>query len=42
MCIRDSNKWSPNVLTGDEFGKFVDEEHVRLRAMLVEVGLVSK
>jgi putative tricarboxylic transport membrane protein len=38
----DTNKWSPNVLTGDEFGKFVDDEHVRLRAMLVEVGLVAK
>lgn len=36
-----TNKWASNVLTGDEFGKFVDEEHVRLRAMLVEVGLVK-
>ncbi|MFJ7281391.1 tripartite tricarboxylate transporter substrate binding protein [Pseudomonas sp. NPDC099000] len=38
----ETNKWAPNVLTGDEFGKFVDEEHVRLRAMLVEVGLIAK
>jgi putative tricarboxylic transport membrane protein len=38
----ETNKWSANVLTGDEFGKFVDDEHVRLRAMLVEVGLVAK
>lgn len=38
----ETNKWSANVLTGDDFGKFVDEEHVRLRAMLVEVGLVKK
>lgn len=37
----ETNKWSPNILTGDEFGKFVDAEHVRLRAMLVEVGLVK-
>lgn len=37
-----TNKWSPNVVTGDEFGAFVDQEHVRLRAMLVEVGLLSK
>jgi putative tricarboxylic transport membrane protein len=37
-----TNAWSPSILTGDEFGKFVDEEHVRLRAMLVEVGLISK
>ncbi|QJI39704.1 tripartite tricarboxylate transporter substrate binding protein [Pseudomonas sp. ADAK2] len=36
------NAWSPSILTGDDFGKFVDEEHVRLRAMLVEVGLISK
>ncbi|MFL1526751.1 Bug family tripartite tricarboxylate transporter substrate binding protein [Pseudomonas sp. O230] len=35
------NKWAPNVLTGDDFGKFVEAEHVRLRAMLVEVGLVK-
>lgn len=38
----ETNKWSANILTGDEFGKFVDEEHVRLHAMLVEVGLVAK
>ncbi|MHC8327257.1 Bug family tripartite tricarboxylate transporter substrate binding protein [Pseudomonas sp. LB1P83] len=38
----ETNKWAPNVLTGDEFGKFVDAEHVRLRAMLVEVGLIAK
>ena len=31
----NTNTWSPSVLTGDEFGKFVDEEHIRLRAMLV-------
>jgi putative tricarboxylic transport membrane protein len=37
----ETNKWSPNMLTGDEFGQFVDAEHVRLRAMLVEVGLVK-
>jgi putative tricarboxylic transport membrane protein len=34
------NAWSPSVLTGDDFGKFVDEEHERLRAMLVKVGLL--
>lgn len=37
-----TNAWTPSVLTGDEFGKFVEEEHVRLRAMLVEVGLIAK
>ncbi|ROL86300.1 Bug family tripartite tricarboxylate transporter substrate binding protein [Pseudomonas chlororaphis] len=35
-----ANAWSPSVLTGDEFGQFVDEEHLRLRAMLVKVGLL--
>ncbi|WPO49444.1 Bug family tripartite tricarboxylate transporter substrate binding protein [Pseudomonas sp. S1Bt23] len=35
-----ANAWSPSVLTGDEFGQFVDEEHQRLRAMLVKVGLL--
>lgn len=34
------NAWSPSILTGDEFGKFVEEEHLRLRAMLVKVGLL--
>ncbi|MBF6037291.1 MULTISPECIES: tripartite tricarboxylate transporter substrate binding protein [Pseudomonas] len=36
-----TNAWSPSVLTGDEFGKFVAEEHVRLHAMLVNVGLLN-
>lgn len=35
-----TNAWSPSILTGDEFGKFVDEEHVRLHEMLVKVGLL--
>lgn len=38
----DTNKWAPNILTGDEFGKFVDAEHVRLHGMLVEAGLIAK
>ncbi|MET0847970.1 MAG: tripartite tricarboxylate transporter substrate-binding protein [Pseudomonas sp.] len=37
----ETNKWAPNVLTGDEFGKFVDQEHVRLHGMLAEVGLIK-
>ncbi|MFJ3373159.1 Bug family tripartite tricarboxylate transporter substrate binding protein [Pseudomonas sp. NPDC086251] len=37
-----TNAWSPSILTGDEFGTFVDAEHVRLHAMLVEVGLIAK
>ena len=34
------NAWSPSIVTGDDFWKFVDEEHLRLRAMLVNVGLL--
>lgn len=35
-----SNAWSPSVIAGDDFAKFVDDEHARLRAMLVKVGLL--
>lgn len=35
-----TNAWSPNVMTGDDFAKFVDDEHARLRAMLLKVGLL--
>ncbi|MEA1028044.1 tripartite tricarboxylate transporter substrate-binding protein [Pseudomonas sp. N-137] len=35
-----ANAWSSSILTGEELGKFVDDEHVRLRAMLVKVGLL--
>jgi putative tricarboxylic transport membrane protein len=35
-----ANAWSPSVLTGDEFAKFVDEEHNRLRAVMTTVGLI--
>ncbi|MDZ5434951.1 tripartite tricarboxylate transporter substrate-binding protein [Pseudomonas fluorescens] len=37
-----TNAWTANVVTGDDFGKFVDEEHVRLHAMLVQVGLLKE
>jgi len=33
------NVWSSTVITGDQYGKFVDDEHSRLRAMLVKAGL---
>lgn len=36
----NANAWSSSVMTGDEFAKFVDDEHARLRAMLVKVGLL--
>ncbi len=34
------NDWFPALLTGDEFGKFVDEEHKRLEDAMRAVGLV--
>ena len=34
------NAWSPSVITGDEFSKFVDDEHLRLRAVMTSVGLI--
>jgi putative tricarboxylic transport membrane protein len=34
------NNWTPAVMGGDEFGKFVDEEHARLRALMVKVGML--
>ena len=33
------NIWTSSVVTGDAYGKFVDDEHSRLRAMLVKAGL---
>lgn len=34
------NDWFPALLTGDEFGKFVDDEHKRLEEAMRAVGLV--
>ncbi len=34
------NDWTPAVLTGDEFGKFVDDEFASLRATMVKSGMV--
>ncbi|OUM01068.1 Bug family tripartite tricarboxylate transporter substrate binding protein [Variovorax sp. JS1663] len=35
-----TNAWSPSVISGDAFGKFVDDEHERLRAVMTKVGLI--
>ncbi|MDM0072483.1 tripartite tricarboxylate transporter substrate-binding protein [Variovorax sp. J31P207] len=35
-----ANAWSPSVITGDEFAKFVDDEHTRLRSVMTTVGLI--
>ena len=34
------NDWTPAVLTGDEFGKFVDDEFASLRATMTKSGMV--
>jgi putative tricarboxylic transport membrane protein len=35
-----SNGWSPALLTGDAFGKFVDDEFAGLRAIMVKAGMI--
>lgn len=35
-----ANNWTPALLTGEEFAKFVDEEHARLRALMVKLGML--
>lgn len=35
-----ANAWSPSVMTGDDFTKFVEAEHVRMREILTKVGLL--
>ena len=34
------NNWVPSVLTGDAFGKFVDDEFASLRAIMAKSGMV--
>ncbi|MEN9397516.1 MAG: hypothetical protein RLZ81_2046 [Pseudomonadota bacterium] len=36
----DKNSWTPAVLTGPEFDKFVDDEFASLRAIMVKAGMV--
>ncbi|HWP17659.1 MAG TPA: tripartite tricarboxylate transporter substrate-binding protein [Burkholderiaceae bacterium] len=35
-----SNNWTPALLTGEDFSRFVDEEHARLRALMVKLGML--
>jgi len=35
------NDWTPFLLTGDEFGKFVDAESLRLGTTLRELGVAK-
>jgi putative tricarboxylic transport membrane protein len=34
------NNWNPAMMTGEEYGKFVDDEHARLRAIMVQLGML--
>jgi len=36
----EKNNWTPALLTGDEFGKFVDDDHARMRALMVKLGML--
>ncbi|GAB3386422.1 tripartite tricarboxylate transporter substrate binding protein [Azotobacter armeniacus] len=35
-----ANVWLPSFISGDDFAKFVEDEHSRLRDMLIKVGLL--
>jgi putative tricarboxylic transport membrane protein len=36
----DKNGWTPALMTGDEFAKFVDDEFASLRAVMVKSGMI--
>ena len=36
----DKNGWTPALMTGDEFGKFVDDEFASLRAVMAKSGMI--
>ncbi|MGA0609193.1 Bug family tripartite tricarboxylate transporter substrate binding protein [Caldimonas sp. KR1-144] len=36
----ENNRWTPSLLTGDEFARFVDEDHARIRALMVKLGMI--
>ena len=36
----EKNGWTPALMTGDAFGKFVDDEFAALRAVMVKSGMV--
>jgi putative tricarboxylic transport membrane protein len=36
----EKNNWSSSVVTGAELDKFVDEDHARLRALMVKLGMI--
>jgi putative tricarboxylic transport membrane protein len=36
----EKNNWTPALLSGDDFGRFVDEDHARVRALMVKLGML--
>jgi putative tricarboxylic transport membrane protein len=36
----EKNNWTSSLLVGDEFGKFVDDDHARMRALMVKLGML--
>ena len=36
----EKNGWTPALLTGDEFAKFVDDEFASLRAVMAKSGMI--
>jgi putative tricarboxylic transport membrane protein len=36
----EKNNWTPSLLTGDEFAKFVDDDHARMRALMFKLGML--
>jgi putative tricarboxylic transport membrane protein len=35
-----ANKWNSALMTGDDFGKFVDDDTARLRALMLKLGML--
>jgi putative tricarboxylic transport membrane protein len=35
-----NNKWNSALMTGDDFGKFVDDDTARLRALMLKLGML--
>ncbi|HSU22192.1 MAG TPA: tripartite tricarboxylate transporter substrate binding protein, partial [Variovorax sp.] len=36
----EQNGWTPAMLTGDEFSKFVEDEFASLRATMTKAGMI--
>ena len=36
----EKNNWTPALLTGDDFARFVEEDHARVRALMVKLGMI--